>query len=136
MTGPSRAPGPPEPDREALQDFEDVERITRAFVYWSKWGLIVGLPIWLVLLVVVPSSGLGAIGSLGVSTLLATGVVVLAERLRGRRASPAEGDPGAAPPRPRERRPMSPLRAVILTLASVVLVVYVVFILVTIVRGG
>lgn len=136
MTDPPRAPGPPEPDREALQDFEDVERITRAFVYWSKWGLIVGLPIWLVLLVVVPASGLGAIGSLSLSTLLATGVVVLAERVWGRRASPAEGDAEAAPRRRRERRPMSPLRAVILTLASVVLVIYVIFILVTIVRGG
>jgi hypothetical protein len=136
MTDPRRDPGPPPPDDQSLQDFEDVERITRAFVYWSKWALIVGLPIWLVLLVVVPRSGLGLMASLGLSTLLAAGAVLLAERQWGRGPAPAGGEQGPVPRRRRERRPMSPLRAVVLTLASVVLVIYVIFILVMIVRGG
>lgn len=135
MTDPDRRGEPPPPDRQAMEDFEDVERITHTFVHWSKWGLIVGLPIWLVLLVVVPASGLGAIGSLSLSTLLAAGAVVLAERRLGRRT----GRAGEAPQvggRRRERAPMSPVRAVFLTLVGVVAVIYVVFIIATILRGG
>lgn len=135
MTDPDRPGEPPTPDRRAMEDFEDVERITRTFVHWSKWSLIVGLPIWLVLLVVVPASGLGAIGSLSLSTLLAAGAVVLAERRLGRRTDPAgEAPRGGA--RRRRRAPMSPVRAVFLTLVAVVAAIYVIFIIVTILRGG
>jgi hypothetical protein len=136
MNDPDRSPDPPPPDRQAMEDFEDVERITRAFVHWSKWSLIAGLPIWLVLLVVVPATGLGSIGSLALSTLLAAAAVVLAERRWGRRSDAGGDTSQAGPRRVRDKGPMSPLRAVFLTLAAVVAVIYVIFIIVTIARGG
>ena len=135
MDEPPRRAGPPEPDRQAMDDFDDVDRITRAVAHWGRWGLVVGFPVWLVLLVLVPRVGLGAIGSLALSTLAASIVVVAAERVGRRRAGApdAAGTPARAP---RRRRPMSAPVAVALTLGGVVLVAYVVFIVVTILRGG
>lgn len=125
------------PDREAMRDFDDVARLTARVVHWARWGLIVGLPIWLVLLLFVPRTGLGAIGSLSLSTLLATLAVVGAERLWARRGG-QDGDvvADASPARRRERRPMSAAKAVLLTLAGVALFAYAIFIVTIIVRGG
>jgi hypothetical protein len=119
-----------------MDDFDEIERMTRAFTRWAKAALIVGLPLWLVLLVVVPRSGLGSLASLTLSTLVAGTVVIgarvgLSRRRRRSAALAARGATGA----PRLRAPMSAPRAVLLTLAGVVVVVYVVFILATILRG-
>lgn len=137
---PERRPPPP-PDREAMSDFDHVDRITARFLYWARPALLVGLPVWLVLLLLVPNTGLGPMPSLALSSLVALGVVVAAERL-WRRVAPArrapgtpEGDRPAAGRRAR-KRPMSPLLAVVLTLAGVALFVYVIFIVTIIVRGG
>lgn len=131
----ARSSSPP-PDREAMDDFDDVERITRAFVRWARTALVVGLPLWLLLLLVMPRTGLSPLAALSASTVLAGGVVVVAERVRrariGRAAADAEVRPRGAP---RARRPMSAGAAVLLTLAGVAAVVYVLFIVVTVIRG-
>lgn len=137
---PRRRPLPP-PDREAMSDFEDVDRITARFLHWARPGLLVGLPVWLVLLLMVPGTGLGPMPSLALSTLLTVGVVVAAERLwrrlapAGRAAETPEAD-GREAGVPARKRPMSPLLAVLLTLGGVALFVYVIFIVTIIVRGG
>lgn len=136
-------PTPPEevsPDPEAMRDFDDVARITERFVHWAKWSLVVGLPLWLVLLVLVPRTGLGAIGSLSLATLITALVVVWAERVGGRLRGHRDGavipQEEGAPVRRRARGPMSATKAVLLTLAGVAVFAYLIFIIAIIVRGG
>lgn len=126
------------PDPETMSDFEDVERMTRAFVHWAKFALLIGLPFWLALLVLIPQLGLGLNASLLSSSVVAVAITVAAERVWVRRVAPASGDgaPSGAMSRRRARRPMSAARAVILTLVGVAVAAYVIFIVVTIVRGG
>ena len=137
---PERRPPPP-PDRETMSDFDHVDRITARFLHWARPALLVGLPVWLVLLLLVPNTGLGPMSSLALSSAVALGVVVAAERL-WRRSAPArrgtEASEGIRPEsgRPARKTPMSPLLAVVLTLAGVALFVYVIFIVTIIVRGG
>ncbi len=141
MTQEERRPDEVPPDLEAMRDFDDVARLTARVVHWAKWGLVAGLPIWLILLLLVPQSGLGAIGSLSLSTLVTVLVVIGAERLgarlRGRDeaagTAPVAQGPGV---RRHGRRPMSAAKAVLLTLGGVALFAYAVFIIAIIVRGG
>lgn len=126
------------PDAEAMRDFDDVARMTERFVHWARWALVAGLPVWLVLLLLIPQTGLGAIGSLSLATLLTTLFVIAAERLGARRrgARSAGGGAPARAVRGGARRPMSAPKAVLLTLGGVVVLAYVIFIVATIARGG
>jgi hypothetical protein len=83
----------------------------------------VGVPTWIVLLALLPFTGLGVGACLAVATALAIGAVILAERLRARgpRRRPVRGR--------RPRRQMSPLAAVGITLAAVAVLVYVIFVI-------
>jgi hypothetical protein len=83
----------------------------------------VGVPTWIVLLALLPFTGLGVGACLALATALAIGAVIGAERLRGR-GSRQRGPRGAGP-----RRAMSPLAAAGLTLAAVAVLVYVVFVI-------
>lgn len=131
----------PPPDRQAMSDFDHVDHVTARFLHWARPALLVGLPVWLVLLLLVPTTGLGPMPSLALSSAVAIGVVVAVERL-WRRLAPQRRGPEVpagdrhAAGRPARKRPMSPLLAVVLTLAGVALFVYVIFIVTIIVRGG
>jgi len=83
----------------------------------------VGVPTWIVLLALLPFTGLGVGACLALATALAIGAVIGAERLRGR-GSRQRGPRGAG-----QRRAMSPLAAAGLTLAAVAVLVYVVFVI-------
>ncbi len=78
----------------------------------------VAVPAWVVLLLLVPLTGLGIMPSLLTATLLAAGAGAGVEMRRG-----------APRPRARRRAPMSAARAVALTLLAVALLAYVVFVL-------
>ncbi|WP_217914571.1 hypothetical protein [Miltoncostaea marina] len=85
-----------------------------------------GVPVWLVLLLLVPRTGLGPMPSLFLATVLTAAVVVAVERRRSRHARAA-----AAPhARPAERRPMSALAGAGIALGAIVVLAYVVFVLV------
>jgi len=105
-----------EPD----DDFDQIERLTRRVAR----GAAVGVPTWIVLLALLPFTGLGVGACLALATGLAIVAVIVAERLRGR-----DRPPGAASPRARPRRAMSPLAAAGLTLLAVAIVVYVIFVI-------
>ncbi len=83
----------------------------------------IGVPVWIVLLALLPATGLGVGACLALATALGIAAVIVAERLRagGRRAG--------GPARPEWRRPMSPLAAVALTLGVVAVIVYVIFVI-------
>ena len=137
---PERRPSPP-PDRETMSDFDHVDHITARFIHWARPALLVGLPVWLVLLLLVPNTGLGPMSSLALSTAVVIGVVIATERLWRRVAPARRGQEAPAADRPEaagagRKRPMSPLLAVVLTLAGVAVFVYVIFIVTIIVRGG
>ncbi len=85
-----------------------------------------GIPVWLLLLLLLPLSGLGPLPCLSIATVLAVAAIVLAERRRTRRAAGATTDGEL---RRGERAPMSALTAAALTLGVVVLLVYVVFVI-------
>ncbi|MEQ8834642.1 MAG: hypothetical protein RIB67_09395 [Miltoncostaeaceae bacterium] len=119
-----------------MRDFDDVERMTRAFRAWARTALIVGLPVWLVLLLTVPRLGLGPMPSLALASLVAAVLVVVAERLRRgglRRRGATGGAPGPGPAAP--RRPMSAVTAVLLTLGIVIAVAYTLFVIIIVIRG-
>jgi len=104
-----------------MDDFDQIEHVTRLVGRTAA----VGVPTWIVLLAVLPFTGLGVLACLSLATLLAGVVVVVVERRRSRRGEAARPAAGA----PRARRPMSPLTAALLTLGGVALLVYVVFVL-------
>ncbi|MGE0029234.1 MAG: hypothetical protein AB7O78_19665 [Thermoleophilia bacterium] len=85
---------------------------------------VVFLPVWIVLLGVLPfATGLGPLACLSLATLLAAALVVLVERRRGRReARPAGGPPAT-------RTPMSAMAGAGIALGVVVVLIYVVFVL-------
>ncbi len=85
-----------------------------------------GVPVWLVLLLLLPLTGMGPLACMSGATLLTAGAVVWADR-RSRRRGP-EADDG---PPDGARTPMSPLAAAGLTLAGVALLAYVIFVIVT-----
>ena len=86
-------------------------------------GAVVGVPTWIVLLALLPFTGLGVVACLALATGLAIVVVVVAERLR------RDGRGGQVPRRDRPRRAMSPLAAAGLTLLAVAIVAYVIFVI-------
>ena len=89
----------------------------------------VGFPVWLVLLLLIPQTGMGPMPCLFLATLLTAAVVVAVERRRGRRAR-AAGEPVAGSPgRPAERRPMSALAGAGIALGAVVVLAYIIFVM-------
>ncbi len=88
----------------------------------------VGLPVWILLLWLLPLSGMGPLPCLTLATALAVVAVVLVERRRARRLRAAGDGEAAASPRGR-RGPMSAPAAVALTLGVVALLVYVLFVI-------
>lgn len=103
-----------------MDEFDQIERVTQRVVR----GALVGFPTWILLLWLLPLTGLGVLPCFVGASVLAAIVVVLAERRHRRRhATPAEAGP------PRERRSMSPLAAAGLTLAGVVLLAYILFVI-------
>ena len=82
------------------------------------------MPTWIVLLAVLPFTGLGVGACLTRATALAVGAVIGAERLRSR-GGPPSAEPGPARP----RRSMSPLAAAALTLGVVAVLIYVVWVI-------
>jgi hypothetical protein len=101
-------------------DFDRIERLTRRVVR----GALVGVPTWVVLLAVLPFTGLGVGPCLALATGLAIAAVIAADRLRGRDRPPAAPARGAGP-----RRSLSPLAAAALTLLAVAIIAYVVFVI-------
>ena len=119
MDAPVDAPGgAPTPAVE--RHFDQVERITNRVLR----GAAVGVPVWIVLLGLLPFTGLGVAACLLGATAVAVAAMVVAERAHARRAAPPE-HAGARGP----RRRMSPLAAAAITLGAVLLVVYVIFVL-------
>jgi hypothetical protein len=104
-----------------VDDFDQIERVTRLVGRTAA----VGIPTWIVLLAVLPFTGLGALACLSLATLLAGALVVVVERRRSRGGEAAEE---AAVGTPRARRPMGPLTAAALTLGGVALLAYIVFV--------
>ena len=103
-------------------EFDQIERLTNRVVR----GAAVGVPVWILLLGLLPFTGLGVGACLLGATVVAVAAVVLVERLRGRRAA---GDAGrAAGGRRVARGRMSPLAAAGLTLGVVLVIVYVIFV--------
>ncbi len=107
-------------DLEPLDEFDQIERVTRRVVR----GALIGFPTWILLLWLLPLTGLGVLPCFFGATLLAAIVVVVAERRHRRRHGRAPG-----PAEPRRRRPMSPLAAAALTLGAVALLAYVLFVI-------
>ncbi|MGD9570457.1 MAG: hypothetical protein AB7V62_01055 [Thermoleophilia bacterium] len=85
----------------------------------------------MLLLFLLPFTGMGPLPCLTLATFLTAGLVVWAERRRGRRLrEAAAGDDGAEAGGPRPARgPMSAGTAVALTLGAVALLVYVIFVI-------
>ena len=105
-----------------MDEFDQIERVTQRVVR----GALVGFPTWILLLWVLPLTGLGVLPCFLGASVLAAIVVVLAERRHRRRhAAAAQAEPGPAKP----RRPMSPLAAAGLTLAGVALLAYILFVI-------
>ena len=106
-----------------MDDFDQIERVTRLVGRTAA----VGIPTWIVLLAVLPFTGLGPLACLSLATLLTGALVVVVERRRSRRgeAEATEAGTGTA----RARRPMSPLTAAALTLGGVALLAYIVFVI-------
>ena len=101
-------------------DIDQIERLTRRVAR----GAAIGVPTWIVLLALLPFTGLGVGACLALATGLAIVAVVVAERLRTR-----DGRDAPAPRRDRPRRAMSPLAAAGLTLLAVAIVAYVIFVI-------
>lgn len=101
-------------------DIDRIERLTRRVAR----GAAIGVPTWIVLLALLPFTGLGVGACLALATGLAIAAALGAERLRGR-----DRPPTPASPRGRPRRAMSPLAAAGLTLLGVAILVYVIFVI-------
>ena len=112
---------------EPLDDFDQIERVTRMV----GRAALVGVPVWIVLLALLPLTGMGVLPCLFGATALAVVAIVVAERRRARRlvAAEARGEPGEPELRRGERRPMSPLVAAALTLAAVGFAAYIILVL-------
>jgi uncharacterized iron-regulated membrane protein len=96
----------------------------------------VGIPVWLVLLFLLPFTGMGALACMTIATFLSFGVVAWADRRHERRGRAGGESPAGAPAAHAPKRPMSPLAAAGLTLGGVVVLAYVLFIVVTAARGN
>lgn len=83
------------------------------------------MPLWILLLALLPLTGMGVLPCLSGATLLSGAVVVLDHRRRARREADAAA-PGARGPR--ARRPMGALGGAGVALAVVALLAYVLFV--------
>jgi len=109
-------------DPDDLHEFDQIQRVTERV----GRGAAVGIPTWLVLLLLLPLSGMGALPCLVGATLIAAGIVIWAERRRARRRDAEADEARGGTPEPRQ---MSPLAAVGLTLGAVVLLAYIVLVI-------
>ncbi len=103
-----------------LDGYDRIGRVTRRVVR----GALIGFPTWILLLWLLPLTGLGVLPCFFAAGALAATVVVLAERRHRRRQSRPEP---TGPPR--ARRAMSPLTAAGLTLGGVALLAYILFVI-------
>lgn len=106
-------------EHETDRDFDDIERITRTFVHYGKAFLIV-VPLWFILLVLLPRWGLGLMTSLMGASLIAGGVAVGGARMFRRAPAPGAG---------RGRMRIAPPGRVTLVGLTVVVVLYLVLVL-------
>lgn len=109
-----------------MDDFDRIEIITRRV----GRAALVGIPWWILMLWVLPLSGMGVMPCLLLATLLAVAVVVVDDRRRcgaARRAGAPAGSGGGG--RASRLSSMSPLAAVGLTLLVMTLLVYVVLVM-------
>jgi len=113
------ASDPPDPFLdETDRDFDDIARVTKTFVHYVK-AFLVALPLWLVLLLLLPRWGVPEIPSLLGASVIATALAITGARMT-RRPNPT----GAA----RQRR-FSPAARVTFLGLGVVLVLYLVLVL-------
>jgi hypothetical protein len=103
-----------------MDEFDRMERLTRRV----GRAAVVGVPSWILLLWVVPLTGLGVLGSLLAASALESGAVVAVDRRDARRARRPASAPGRERPRPR----VTPGAAVALTLGAVALLAYVIWV--------
>jgi len=101
-------------------EFDQVERITNRVLRAAA----IGVPVWILLLALLPFTGLGVGACLLGATAVAVAAIVVVDRGHARRAA-APGHAGARGP----RRRMSPLAAAGITLGAALVVAYVIFVL-------
>lgn len=87
----------------------------------------IALPVFVVLLIALPFTGMGAVGCLSAAILLTGATVWWAERRRARRLGAARA--AAAQGETAYRQPMGPLTAAALTLGGVLLLIYVILVI-------
>ncbi|MGD9696414.1 MAG: hypothetical protein AB7V42_12240 [Thermoleophilia bacterium] len=113
-----------------MDDFDQVEQLTRRITAAVGRAALIGIPVWLALLLVYPLTGLGIMPCFFLATLTAAAIVFAAERLRSRERRAAQvAGPAGGTATARPRRQLTPLGAAALTLAVVVALIYVIFIL-------
>lgn len=122
---PLEAPPRPRPLADD-DDFDQVERITRRVVAIGGRAVLVGLPVWLVLLLFLPRLDLSPMASFSLASLVAILAVVgagIGLRRRGRAREAGAAGTGST------RVRIGPLGAVALTLLAVALLAYTIFVL-------
>jgi hypothetical protein len=116
------ASDPGDPFREETdRDFDDIARITRTFVHYGK-AFLIALPLWLVLLALLPRWGVGELTSLLGASLIAGGVAVAGARMTRR-------PDGTAPAVLGRRRRISPPGRLTIVGLTAVIVLYLVLVL-------
>lgn len=106
---------------ETDRDFDDIARITRTFVHYGK-AFLIALPLWLVLLVLLPRWGVGELTSLLGASLIAGGFAVAGARMTRR-------PDGASTPALGPRRRINPPGRLTLIGLTAVIVLYLVLVL-------
>lgn len=85
-------------------------------------AVVVGIPVWIAMLALLPQTGLGPMACLGLATIVAAAAIVTAFRSR-RRLAPAPDGARTA------RRPMGALAGAGVALGAVALLAYAIFVL-------
>jgi hypothetical protein len=113
------ASDPPDPFfDETDRDFDDISRVTKTFLHYVK-AFLIALPLWLVLLLLLPRWGVPEIPSLMGASIIAGGLAIAGGRMTRRPQAPrADG-----------RRRLSPAARVTFLGLGVVLVLYFVLVL-------
>jgi len=106
---------------ETDRDFDDIARITRAFVHYAK-AFLITLPLWLALLVLLPRWGVGELTSLLGASLIAGGFAVAGARMTRR-------PDGTTPAAPGPRRRITPPGRLTIVGLTAVIVLYLVLVL-------
>jgi hypothetical protein len=110
---------PPDPFLEETErDFDDIARVTGIFVHYAK-AFLIALPLWLVLLLLLPRWGVPEIPSLLGASIIAGGLAIAGGRMTRHPATSRGG----------KRRRLSPVARVTFLGLGVVLVLYLVVVL-------